>query len=139
MVSLQQIHCHGLVFNASLIFAEDVFLLGYQAVTSIVLGQPVQLIVKQSGGESAPPLGGHGSLIHLSGSDGLTPRVKEFKLWFLFTGRMKHGTNRRVGVASGVMQELYWNGVVRKELSREAKPSIYQIIYVPTLTYGLTL
>ncbi|XDV31537.1 hypothetical protein PO909_002528 [Leuciscus waleckii] len=67
------------------------------------------------------------------------PQVEEFKyLGVLFTseGRMEREIDRRIGAASAVMQSLYRSVVVKKELSRKAKLSIYQSIYVPTLTYG---
>ncbi|KAK7889103.1 hypothetical protein WMY93_024663 [Mugilogobius chulae] len=66
------------------------------------------------------------------------PQVEEFKyLGVLFTseGRMEREIDRRIGAAS-VMQSLYRTVVVKKELSRKAKLSIYRSIYVPTLTYG---
>ncbi|KAK3510372.1 hypothetical protein QTP70_005671 [Hemibagrus guttatus] len=64
------------------------------------------------------------------------PQVEEFKyLGVLFTseGRMDCEIDRRISAA---MQFMYWSVVVKKELSRKAKLSIYQSIYVPTLTYG---
>ncbi len=64
----------------------------------------------------------------------LLPQVEEFKyLGVLFTseGRMEREIDRRIGAASAVM-----SCVVKKELSRKAKLSIYRSIYVPTLTYG---
>ncbi|KAK7944758.1 hypothetical protein WMY93_000486 [Mugilogobius chulae] len=67
------------------------------------------------------------------------PQVEEFKyLGVLFTseGRMEREIDRRIGAASAVMQSLYRTVVVKKELSRKAKLSIYRSIYVPTLTYG---
>ncbi|KAK7940110.1 hypothetical protein WMY93_003436 [Mugilogobius chulae] len=67
------------------------------------------------------------------------PQVEEFKyLGVLFTseGRMEREIDRRIGAASAVMQSLYRIVVVKKELSRKAKLSIYWSIYVPTLTYG---
>ena len=67
------------------------------------------------------------------------PQVEEFKyLGVLFTseGRMEREIDRRIGAASAVMRSLYRTVVVKKELSRKAKLSIYQSIYVPTLTYG---
>ncbi len=36
----------------------------------------------------------------------------------------------------GGLVQLYWTVVVKKELSRKAKLSIYQSIHVPTRTYG---
>ncbi|CAM4611183.1 unnamed protein product [Leuciscus chuanchicus] len=67
------------------------------------------------------------------------PQVEEFKnLGVLFTseGRMEWEIDRRIGAASAVMRSMYRSVVVKKELSRKAKLSIYQSIYVPTLTYG---
>ncbi|KAK7922730.1 hypothetical protein WMY93_009632 [Mugilogobius chulae] len=67
------------------------------------------------------------------------PQVEEFKyLGVLFTseGRMEREIDRRIGAASAVMRSLYRTVVVKKELSRKAKLSIYRSIYVPTLTYG---
>ncbi|KAK3526284.1 hypothetical protein QTP70_022683 [Hemibagrus guttatus] len=67
------------------------------------------------------------------------PQVEELKyLWVLFTseGRMDCEIHRRIGAAAAVMRSMYWSVVVKKELSRKAKLSIYQSIYVSTLTYG---
>ncbi|KAK3533462.1 hypothetical protein QTP70_022244 [Hemibagrus guttatus] len=67
------------------------------------------------------------------------PQVEEFKyLGVLFTseGRMDREIDRRISAAAAVMQSMYRSVVVKKELSRKAKFSIYQSIYVPTLTYG---
>ncbi|KAK3573272.1 hypothetical protein QTP86_019232 [Hemibagrus guttatus] len=66
-------------------------------------------------------------------------QVEEFKyLGVLFTseGRMDREIDRRMGAAAAVMRSMYRSVVVKKELSRKAKLSIYQSIYVPTLTYG---
>ncbi|TWW59091.1 hypothetical protein D4764_06G0006210 [Takifugu flavidus] len=69
------------------------------------------------------------------------PQVEEFKYLFkyiLFTseGRMEREIDRRIGAASAVMRALNQSVVVKKELSRKAKLSIYRSIYVPVLTYG---
>ncbi|KAK3528421.1 hypothetical protein QTP86_034238 [Hemibagrus guttatus] len=67
------------------------------------------------------------------------PQVEEFKyLGVLFTseGRMDREIDRRIGAAAAVMLSMYRSVVVKKELSQKAKLSIYQSIYVPTLTYG---
>ncbi|TWW59478.1 hypothetical protein D4764_06G0010080 [Takifugu flavidus] len=67
------------------------------------------------------------------------PQVEEFKyLGILFTseGRMEREINRRIGAASTVMRALNRSVVVKKELSRKAKISIYRSIYIPVLTYG---
>ncbi|KAK3529813.1 hypothetical protein QTP86_006010 [Hemibagrus guttatus] len=67
------------------------------------------------------------------------PQVEEFKyLGVLFTseGRMDREIDRRIGAAAAVMRSMCQFVVVKKELSRKAKLSIYQSIYAPTLTYG---
>ncbi|KAK0148960.1 hypothetical protein N1851_010644 [Merluccius polli] len=71
--------------------------------------------------------------------DLILPQVKEFKyLGVLFTseGRMEREIDRRIGAASAVMRTLHGSDAVKRELSRKAKLSIYQSIYVPALTYG---
>ncbi|KAK0155020.1 Craniofacial development protein 2 [Merluccius polli] len=71
--------------------------------------------------------------------DEILPQVEEFKyLGVLFTseGRMEREIDRRIGAASAVMRTLHGSVVVKRELSRKAKLSIYQSIYVPALTYG---
>ncbi|KAK3545707.1 hypothetical protein QTP70_011363 [Hemibagrus guttatus] len=49
---------------------------------------------------------------------------------------MDREIDRRIGAAAAVMRSMSRSVVVKKELSRKAKLSIYQSIYVPTLTYG---
>ncbi|KAI3368667.1 hypothetical protein L3Q82_025404, partial [Scortum barcoo] len=49
---------------------------------------------------------------------------------------MEREIDRRIGAASAVMRSVYRTVVVKKELSRKVKLSIYRSIYVPTLTYG---
>ncbi|KAK3506093.1 hypothetical protein QTP70_018234, partial [Hemibagrus guttatus] len=69
----------------------------------------------------------------------LLPQVEEFKyLGVLLTseGRMDREIDRRISAVAAVMRFMYWSVVVKKELSQKAKLSIYQSIYVPTLTYG---
>ncbi|TWW79207.1 hypothetical protein D4764_10G0002370 [Takifugu flavidus] len=69
----------------------------------------------------------------------ILPQVEEFKyLGVLFTseGRMEREIDRRIGAASAVMRALHWSVVVKRELSRKAKLSIYRSIFVPTLPYG---
>ncbi|TWW75469.1 hypothetical protein D4764_13G0001310 [Takifugu flavidus] len=69
----------------------------------------------------------------------ILPQVEEFKyLGVLFTseGRMEQEIDRWIGAASAVMRTLHRSVVVKRELSRKAKLSIYRSIFVPTLTYG---
>ncbi|KAK3531087.1 hypothetical protein QTP70_010370 [Hemibagrus guttatus] len=56
------------------------------------------------------------------------PQVEEFK----YLSKI----DRRISAAAAVMRSMYRSVVVKKELSQKAKLSIYQSIYVPTLTYG---
>ncbi|KAK3513978.1 hypothetical protein QTP70_000706 [Hemibagrus guttatus] len=49
---------------------------------------------------------------------------------------MDREIDRRIGAAAAVMRSMYRSVVVKKELSQKVKLSIYQSIYVPTLTYG---
>ncbi|KAK0151090.1 Arf-GAP with coiled-coil, ANK repeat and PH domain-containing protein 3 [Merluccius polli] len=59
-------------------------------------------------------------------------QAKEFKyLGILFTSEGE--MDRWIGAESAVMLALYRAVVVKRELSRKAKLSIYQSIYVPTL------
>ncbi|KAI3360026.1 hypothetical protein L3Q82_014350 [Scortum barcoo] len=72
------------------------------------------------------------------------PQVEEFKyLGVLFTseGKMEREIDRRIGAASAVMRSVYHRPtvVVKKELSRKAKLSIYRSIYVPTLTSPMVM
>ncbi|KAK3512527.1 hypothetical protein QTP70_015639 [Hemibagrus guttatus] len=67
------------------------------------------------------------------------PQVEEFKylgVLFKSEGRMDLEIDRWIGAAAAVMRSMYRSVVVKKELSQKAKLSIYQSIYVPTLTYG---
>ncbi|XP_073778470.1 uncharacterized protein [Danio rerio] len=66
-------------------------------------------------------------------------QVEELKyLGVLFTreGMMECEIDRRIGAGAAVMQSMYQFVVVKNVFSRNAKLSIYQSIYVPTLTYG---
>ncbi|KAK3534999.1 hypothetical protein QTP70_001957 [Hemibagrus guttatus] len=70
------------------------------------------------------------------------PQVEEFKylvVLFMSEGRMDREIDRWIGAAAAVMRSIYRPVVVKNELSRKAKLSIYQSIYVPTLTYGYEL
>ncbi|KAI3366038.1 hypothetical protein L3Q82_009865 [Scortum barcoo] len=68
------------------------------------------------------------------------PQVEEFKylgvVLFTSEGKMEREIDRRIGAASAVMRSVYRTVVLKKELSRKAKLSIYRSIYAPTITYG---
>ena len=50
---------------------------------------------------------------------------------------MKREIDRRIGAVAAVMRLLYWSVVVKKELSRKAKLSIYRSIYIPPLSQDM--
>ncbi|KAK3518725.1 hypothetical protein QTP70_008916 [Hemibagrus guttatus] len=130
---------------SSLIFADDVVLLA-----------PSSLDLQHALGRFAAECEAAGMRVSTSKSEAMVldrkkvactlqvggeflPQVEEFKyLGVLFTseGRMDREIDRRIGAAAAVMRSMYRSVVVKKELSRKAKLSIYQSIYVPTLNYG---
>lgn len=66
-------------------------------------------------------------------------QVKEFKyLSVLFTseGVLELEVDRRIRAAGAVLQSLHRTVVMKRELSKKAKLSIYRSIFIPTLTYG---
>ncbi|KAI3376265.1 hypothetical protein L3Q82_016773 [Scortum barcoo] len=50
-------------------------------------------------------------------------------LFMTSEGKMEREIDRRIGAASAVMRSVYRTVVVKKELSRKAKLSIYRSIY----------
>ena len=72
--------------------------------------------------------------------NGATPKqVENFKYpGFKFTsaGRRDEELNTRVGKASAVMRALHYSVVMKQELSKKAKLSIFKTVFVPILTYG---
>ena len=67
------------------------------------------------------------------------PQTEEFKyLWILFMseGKMEQELNRWIGASLAVMRALCQSVIVKTELSRKAKLSLYQAFFAPTLTYG---
>ncbi|KAK3571512.1 hypothetical protein QTP86_012861 [Hemibagrus guttatus] len=130
---------------SSLIFADDVVLLA-----------PSSLDLQHALGRFAAECEAAGMRVSTSKSEAMVldqkkvactlqvggevlPQVEQFKyLGVLFTseGRMDREIDRRIGAAAAVMRSMYQSVVVKKELSQKAKLSIYQSIYVPTLTYG---
>ena len=73
------------------------------------------------------------------GNESLLQVGNEFKyLGVLFSseGTMEREMGRRIGAAGAVLQSLYRTVVRKRELSQKAKLSVYQAIFVPTLTYG---
>ncbi|XP_061537112.1 uncharacterized protein LOC133404806 [Phycodurus eques] len=71
--------------------------------------------------------------------DEILPRVEEFKylgVSFTSEGRTEREIDKRIGAASAAMRTSYRSVVVKKELGRKAKLSIYRSISVPPLTGG---
>ena len=65
--------------------------------------------------------------------------VEKFKyLGVAFTsdGRQDEELDTRIGKASAVMRALHYSVVMKRELSKKAKLSIFKAVFVPILTYG---
>ena len=66
-------------------------------------------------------------------------QVEKFKyLGVAFTsdGRQDEEIDNRIGKASAVMRALHYSVVMKRELSKKAKLSVFRSIFVPILTYG---
>ena len=66
-------------------------------------------------------------------------QVEKFKyLGVAFTsdGRQDEEHDTRIGKASAVMRALHYSLVMKRELSKKAKLSIFKAVFVPILTYG---
>ena len=66
-------------------------------------------------------------------------QVEKFKyLGVAFTsdGRQDEELDTRIGKASAVMRALHYSVVMKRELSKKAKLSIFIAVFVPILTYG---
>ena len=66
-------------------------------------------------------------------------QVEKFKyLGVAFTsdGRQDEELNTRIGKASAVMRVLHYSVVMKRELPKKAKLSIFKAVFVPILTYG---
>ena len=65
--------------------------------------------------------------------------VEKFKyLGIAFTsdGRQDEELDTRIGKACAVMRALHYSVVMKRELSKKAKLSIFKVVLVPILTYG---
>ena len=83
---------------------------------------------------------GKTEVLHLSQVNGATlKQVEKFKyLGVAFTsdGRQDEELDTRIGKASAVMRALHYSVVMKRELSKKAKLSIFKAVFVPILTYG---
>ena len=52
------------------------------------------------------------------------------------SGRQDEELDIRIGKASEVLRALYYSVVMKSELSKKAKLSIFKTAFVPILTYG---
>ena len=55
---------------------------------------------------------------------------------FTSNGRQDEELDIRIGKASAVMLVLPYSVVMKRELSKQAKLSIFKAVFVPILTYG---
>ena len=65
--------------------------------------------------------------------------LKKFKyLGVAFTsdGRQDKELDTRIGKASAVMRALHYSVVMKRELSKKAKLSLFQAVFVSILNYG---
>ena len=66
-------------------------------------------------------------------------QVEKFKylgVAFTSAGRQDKALVTRIGKASAVMRALHYSGVMKRELSKKAKLSVFKTVFVPILTYG---
>ena len=58
--------------------------------------------------------------------------------WVAFSsdGRQDEELDTRIGKASAVMRALHYSVVMKQELSKKAKLSIFKTLFAPLLTYG---
>ena len=63
-------------------------------------------------------------------------RFKYLGVAFTSDGRQDEEFDTRIGKASAVMRALHYSVVMKRELSKKAKLSIFKTVFVPILTYG---
>ena len=63
-------------------------------------------------------------------------KFKYLGVAFTSEGRQDEELDTRIGKASAVMQALHYSVVMKRELSKKSRLSIFKIICVPILTYG---
>ena len=67
---------------------------------------------------------------------GTVEKFKYLGIAFTSDGRQDEKLDTRIGNASAVMQALHYSVVMKRELSKKAKLSIFKAVFVPILTYG---
>ena len=63
-------------------------------------------------------------------------KFKYLGVAFTSDGSQEEELDIRSGKASAVMRALHHSVVLKQELSRKAKLSVFKLIFVPILTYG---
>ena len=66
-------------------------------------------------------------------------QVEKFKylgVAFTSAGRQDKALVTRIGKASVVMRALHYSGVMKRQLSKKAKLSVFKTVFVPIITYG---
>ena len=63
-------------------------------------------------------------------------KFKNLGVAFTSDGRQDEELDTRIGKASAVMRALHYSVVIKRELSKKAKLSIFKAVFVPILTYG---
>ena len=66
-------------------------------------------------------------------------QVEKFKFLgvaFTSAGRQDEALVTRIGKASVVVRVLHYSGVMKRQLSKKAKLSVFKTVFVPILTYG---
>ena len=66
----------------------------------------------------------------------LVEKFKYLGVAFTSDGRQDEELDTRIGKASAVMRALHYSVVMKRELSKKAKLSIFKAVFVPILTYG---
>ena len=62
--------------------------------------------------------------------------VKYLGVAFTSDGRQDEELVTRIGKASAVMRALHYSVVMKRELSKKAKLSVFKAVFVPILAYG---
>ena len=63
-------------------------------------------------------------------------KFKYLRVAFTRDGRQDEELDTRIGKVTAVMRALHYSIVMKRELSKKAKVSIFKAVLVPILTYG---
>ena len=61
---------------------------------------------------------------------------QDLGVMFTSDGSRNKGIDTRIGKANAVVRELYCSMVTKRELSKNAKLSVFKSVFVPILTSG---